>query len=89
MAKDIFELSNEELQTMFKDLGEDREAIVKKSAPLRKEYDELRVKNDKAERELAVKIKAAEKGLVEIDNKRGRLARMLGGVTSPPETIER
>lgn len=79
---DILDMTDDDARKVFQSLTEQRDAIVKKSDPLRARRDKL--VNDHRERETAIndEIRAAEEGLAQIDQRRARLVRMLGGKTS-------
>lgn len=78
----ILEISDDEARKLFADLTSKRDAILKKSAPLRAKRDKFA--NEAREKELAMnkEISKAEEGLGDIDRQRSRLVRMLGGKTS-------
>jgi predicted nucleic acid-binding Zn-ribbon protein len=85
---DILDMSDDDARKLFQDLTAQRDAIVKKSEPLRAKRDKL--VNDHREREQAIneEIRATEDGLATIDQKRARIVRMLGGKTAEPATGE-
>ena len=78
----ILEISDDEARKLFADLTSKRDAILKKSAPLRTKRDKFA--NEARAKELAMnaEIKKVEEGLVDIDRQRSRIVRLLGGKTS-------
>jgi hypothetical protein len=79
----LFEMSDDEARALFHKLGAERDAILAVSTPLRDERDAAAAIARAAETAMNAAIKEAETGLYEIDVKRGRIARMLGGKTGP------
>jgi hypothetical protein len=82
----IIDLNDHDARKLFADLTTQAETIRAKAAPLRAKRDKLL--SDARDKELALnaEIKAIEKGLADIDVKRGRLVKLLNGKTgiAPP-----
>jgi hypothetical protein len=75
------------LRKRFADLGEQREAILAKTTPLREKRDALVQEVAAKIRPLDDEIQKFEGGgiLVQIDQERATIVRALGGKTSEPE----
>lgn len=71
------------LSEEFWDLQDKQEAVRKKSAPLRKKYDDLNNKMMEELRELAAEIKAVEEPLRAMGNRPRELAQSLGNKIEP------
>lgn len=79
------DLNPENLRARFAELGDQREAMLAASSPLRDRRDTVA---REAQEQIAVldsRIRAAEEGLFQIDQERGLIARALGGKTGEPE----
>lgn len=81
---DIFDMTDDEARALFHSLGAEREAILAVATPMREARDAFVQNADQQRRDMDAEIAVAETGLFEIDQKRGRIARMLGGKTGIP-----
>jgi predicted nucleic acid-binding Zn-ribbon protein len=78
------DFDQKKLRARFAELTKKHDAIRAKSTPLRDSYDKTVQANRAREDDLAAKVKAAEKGLYEIEMERAMIARALGGRTAEP-----
>lgn len=79
------DLNPESLRARFAELGEQREAMLAASGPLRDRRDTLAREAQEQIAALDSQIRTAEEGLFQIDQDRGMIARALGGKTGEPE----
>lgn len=77
--------SREEMQARFWELKPKRDAQQAKAAPLREARDKLAAKHRKEDEAAIAKIRAAEKGLAEIEQEMAMLVRAVGGAMGDPE----
>lgn len=80
----ILDLTDDEARALFHDLTAQAEAIQAASAPLREARDVYVQETDAKRRIMDAELLAAETGLFDIQQKRARIARMLGGKTGAP-----
>lgn len=78
-------MSEKSMRARFAELRKERDAIEAKTQPLKDERAAIRAEAEKKERALAGKIKAAEKGLPEIDREMAMISRALKGRTGKAE----
>lgn len=78
------DLSPENLRARFAMLGEQREAMLAASSPLREQRDTIARTLQAQIADLDVQIRAAEDGLFDVDQERALIARALGGKTGEP-----
>ena len=81
---DIFAMTDDEARALFHSLGAERDAILAVATPLRNARDAFVQNAQQQITDMNAEIAAAETGLFEIDQKRARIARMLGGKTGAP-----
>ena len=77
----IFDMTDDDARALFHKLGAERDAILAVSTPLRDKRDKAVQDFDAKRAAMDAAIAEAESGLFEIDVRRGRIARMLGGKT--------
>lgn len=75
------DLNPENLRTRFAELGEQRDAILASSGPVREQRDAIAHDAQEKMAALDARIRAAEDGLFDIDQARALISRALGGKT--------
>jgi hypothetical protein len=78
-------LDPEKLRARFHELTRKANDQRAKSEPIRAERDKVAVRHAKEIEKHNAKVRAAEKGLYEIDQERALIARALGGRVGEPE----
>lgn len=76
------------MRTRFRELGEQRAAILAKSEPKREKRDGIVSKARDQEAALNAEIREIEEGLFEIDNERAMISRALAGRTGEGDEAE-
>jgi uncharacterized coiled-coil DUF342 family protein len=75
----------DKMRARFHELGKKRETIRGKADPIREKRDKLAQKHEREIAKANAEVRAAEKGLFEIDTERAMLARALKGQMGEPE----
>jgi uncharacterized protein (DUF3084 family) len=79
------DLAPDKMRARFHALGKKREAIRAKADPIREKRDKLAQKHEREIAKANAEVKAAEKGLFDIEQERAMLARALKGQMGEPE----
>ncbi|WP_267396194.1 MULTISPECIES: hypothetical protein [unclassified Sphingomonas] len=82
------DLTPENLRARFAELGEQRDAMLVASGPLREQRDEIARDSQTRIAELDTQIRAAELGMFDLDQERALIARALGGKTGGADQVE-
>lgn len=82
------DLTPENLRARFAELGEQRDAMLVASGPLREQRDEIAREAQAQIADLDTEIRAAELGMFDLDQERALIARALGGKTGSADQVQ-
>ncbi|WP_267396542.1 MULTISPECIES: hypothetical protein [unclassified Sphingomonas] len=82
------DLTPENLRARFAELGEQRDAMLVASGPLREQRDEIAREAQARIAGLDTEIRAAELGMFDLDQERALIARALGGKTGSADQAQ-